>query len=199
MAKRDQDYKWCGVLYPDSDTYKFELVLDNLKSYFSNWYYIIHDEDKESDGNYKKTHIHWVGVCKTDDGKNSPVPKAAVATALGVADNYIQDCRSLAGAVQYLAHANDDDKHPYPIESIQSNSNISKYFKKQMSDIKAGKIAQYILETRPITVAEVVPWVLEHKMYPEFRRGFAIWHSIIREFKEEERNEKDQKSGSCRS
>ena len=62
MAKRVQDYKWCGILYPGSESYKYELVLDEIKKYFKVWYYAVHDGDICDDGTPKKTHIHWVGI-----------------------------------------------------------------------------------------------------------------------------------------
>lgn len=185
-----QDYKYVGVLYTDTETYNLDSVLQNIKSYFSKWSYCVHDKDVDSNGELKKSHIHWVGIKETDDGKNSPVSKTAVADAIGVPANYIDYARSVKNAERYLIHADDDDKYQYDFNDIKTNHNIMKYFKERREMYRSAKISDYIISTQVTNVSEIMPWIFENNLYSEFRRGYAIWHTLVRENEEHIKNRK---------
>lgn len=176
-----QDYKYVGILYPDSETYNVEQVIQNIKAYFSKWSYCLHDKDVNEDGELKKPHIHWVGIKETSEGKFCPVSVKAVSLAIGVESNYIDYARSVKSAERYLIHADDDDKYQYDYNEIKTNHNLMKYFKERKEMFKSSKISDYIISARVTSVSELMPWIFENNLYSEFRRGYAIWHTIIRE------------------
>lgn len=89
MAKDGiKDRKFQGVLYPDSESYCCDDVLNILKSTFPEFAYILHDKDTDENGELKKPHIHWVGRLK------AARYLAALADDLGIAENMIERCRS---------------------------------------------------------------------------------------------------------
>lgn len=185
--KVKQDYKFLGVLYPDSDSYDYFKVLDAIKSYFGRWAVCVHDQDKdEATGELKKTHVHWVGRVVTEEGKNSYVPLSSVAHALGIAENYIEFAKSEKSAIRYLIHADDDDKYQYSVSCIESNYSLIKYFRDKAANMKSKKIYEFIVENRPSSVNACMWWIFQNDCYAEFRRGFAIWDSLIRELKKDE-------------
>lgn len=51
-----KDRKYQGVLYPDSESYCCDDVLNILKSTFPEFAYILHDKDVDENGELKKPH-----------------------------------------------------------------------------------------------------------------------------------------------
>ena len=181
MPMSKQDYKFFGVLYPDAENYDCQAVLDSLTVVFADWAYISHDMDTTPEGELKKAHIHWVGIRRTDDGKESPCSVDTVAGALGVPARDIEYCKSVKSAVRYLIHADDADKFQYSISAIQCNFSLDKYFRDRSMSNDARRILEYIMGNHPRTVMELSGWCLDNNCWSEFRRGFAIWSSILRE------------------
>ena len=65
MAKDGiKDRKFQGILYPDSESYRCDDVLNVLKSTFPEFAYILHDKDVDENGELKKPHIHWLNSDK---------------------------------------------------------------------------------------------------------------------------------------
>lgn len=180
-AKPKQDYKYIGVLYPDSESYDYYQVCLLIKAYFQKWAFVVHDADINQDGTPKKTHVHWYGSCLTDAGKASPRPLSSVAAALGLKENEIEYAKSEKASIRYLVHADDDDKAQYPISSIDANFSLLKFFKDRVVITKSKSIYDYICNERPVTMKALMAWVFEHNLYAEFRRGFAMWDSLMRE------------------
>lgn len=177
-----QDYKFTGVLYPDSESYDYYCVLDAIKGYFGRWAYMVHDADiSEDTGERKKTHVHWVGIKLTEDKQNSPVALSAVAGALGIPERDIEYAKSEKACIRYLVHADDDDKAQYKMMDIQANFSLNKYFRDKSSQLHSEKIFRWIMENRPADVGTVCEWVFQQGLYAEFRRGFAIWDTLIRD------------------
>lgn len=114
-----------GVLYPDSQSYDCEYVLSEISLRFKEWAYILHDKDKDDEGNFKKPHYHWVG-------KGDPRTLSAVSRFLGIAEHDIEIGKSFPLLIQYLIHQNDQSKYQYEPCEVSSNiSDIIKYFRKQ--------------------------------------------------------------------
>lgn len=185
-----QDYKFVGVLYKDTTSYDYDEVLKNIKTYFDKWSYCVHDKDVDSQGVLKKPHVHWVGIKETEDGKKCPVALSAVANAIGVTDNYLDFARSVKSAERYLIHADDDDKYQYDYNAIHTNHNVMKYFKERREMFRSAKISEYIISTRATNVTDIMPWIFANNLYAEFRRGYAIWHTLVRENGEMSKNGK---------
>lgn len=175
-----EDYKFCAILYEDSENYKTSLdsILNYaLPSYFDKYFYIKHDKDVNINGELKKSHYHVVLV------KSSPSTIGIVSKQLGIPANYVQRCETLKGSVTYLTHEEITDKISYGRDEIITNciSDISKYFKSDNDSDNGKAILEYILENNCTTVTEVAVWATEQGYYGAFRRGFALFNSVIRE------------------
>lgn len=178
-----QDYKFLGVIYPDSESYNYFQVESAIKEYFSKWAFCVHDSDIDETGAPVKTHVHWVGVKKSGDGKHCPVPISTVSEKIGLEEHEIEFAKSERAAIRYLIHADDEDKYQYEITQIKCNFSLLKYFKDRSAAMKSKIIYDYIKRERPSCMSQVVDYVLDNNLYAEFRRGFAIWDTLIKEIR----------------
>lgn len=105
--------KFCLLLYPNEDK-SHEKALEYIKLNYD-YALIVHDKDTNENNEIKKVHTHVV-VSFSNAKWNT-----ALAEELGITDNYIEKCRDLDKALEYLIHYNDDTKHQYDIELVQGN------------------------------------------------------------------------------
>lgn len=169
-----KDRKYQGVLYPDSESYCCDDVLNILKSTFPEFAYILHDKDVDESGELKKPHIHWVGRLK------AARYLAALADDLGIAENMIERCRSFDAFIRYLIHADDPDKFHYPLEAVISTFPINKFFRDD-EEIQAGRLADYIIDARCSSMSNAVRWALKNGCWGTLRRAGSIWSAVISE------------------
>lgn len=132
--------KMCLLLYPLEDkTHKKALEFIKLNYDYA---CITHNQDKNEQGETKKSHVHVI-LRFTNAKWNT-----AIAEELGIAPNYIEKCRDLEKALEYLIHYNDDTKHQYDIEEVQGN--LKGELKKKLANdgkdenIKAYELMDYI-------------------------------------------------------
>ncbi len=105
--------KFCLLLYPNEDkTHK--KALEYIKFNYD-YALIVHDKDTNENNEIKKAHTHIV-ISFSNAKWNT-----ALAEELGITDNYIEKCRDMDKALEYLIHYNDDTKHQYDIELVQGN------------------------------------------------------------------------------
>lgn len=114
MADNKKIRNFSGVLYPDSESYNCNEVIDRIKSKFKQWAFCLHDMDVNDEGELKKAHIHWVGA---GDARTL----ASCAKILGLKENEIEICKNCKLMVRYLLHLDDPDKFQYPVEELNSN------------------------------------------------------------------------------
>lgn len=178
-----QDYKYIAVVYPDSTSYSVDAVIADWCAYFSVWAYCMHDRDVGKDGKPLKPHYHLYGRKTDDDGHNCPVTLSCVASNVGLDNNAVEYARSEKASIRYLIHADDDDKVRYSMDDISTNISLSKYFRDFEPGKNATKIYNYIVGNSVCRVTDVIPWILENNLYADFRRGYAIWDTLMREMK----------------
>lgn len=169
-----KDRKYQGVLYPDSESYCCDDVLNILKSTFPEFAYILHDKDVDENGELKKPHIHWVGRLK------AARYLSALADDLGVAENMIERCRSFDAFIRYLTHIDDPDKFHYPLEAVIATFPINKFFRDD-EEIQAGRLADYIIDARCSSMSNAVRWALKNGCWTTLRRAGSIWSAVISE------------------
>ena len=106
---------WELVLYPDSDSYNVSFVLAALTGVFSQWAYILHDSDVDSVGNPKKPHYHFYGKCA------DKLTSSGLAYRVHVPESACRAVSSWKGALRYLVHADNPEKHQYNVSDISAN------------------------------------------------------------------------------
>lgn len=109
IAENQRSRNWCMVLYEDDETHVKALELLN-KGYM--FVAIKHDQDVTEDGELKKPHYHV--VLKFPQARW----RTAIAKDLGIADNYLQICRSLAASYCYLTHMGLPNSFQYPHDAM---------------------------------------------------------------------------------
>lgn len=181
---------WSAILYPDATNYSCDEVLKNIKLQAYKYAYILHNEDyyTQSDidesvdesiiGKPKKAHFHvvffWDNVYQL----------GYIANRIGLPSNYLQKTESRSGAIQYLTHKNNPEKHQYSISEITTNIEKiqSKFFADDDVVMKASKLIDYITTFQgPLSVTAVCQWSVYENCYDEFRRGQHLFTSIIKE------------------
>lgn len=118
------------VLYEDTDSYNFEEVIRNIKTY-KNYAYIKHDKDLKEDNTYKKEHYHC--IVKLDNACTI----SALSKKIDVPDNYIQNVRNERTMVRYLIHLDDPLKAQYNKNDIVASPVYSRYVNKCFEHIES--------------------------------------------------------------
>lgn len=104
------------VLYPEDMTHY--LAIDKIKNEGYDYAIIKHDRDIDDNGEIKKAHYHIVLRFKNAKWNT------ALAEELGIAENYIQQCRDLKRSLLYLIHFYDEDKTQYLIKEVQGSLKV---------------------------------------------------------------------------
>lgn len=112
MSKLEKfrDRKFCLLLYPDCPEHS--LAFEVIKQGYD-YAAILHDKDTDDDGVVKKAHWHIVLRCSSN-----AIWSTALADDLGITANYIERCRNLDRALEYLIHFNESDKYQYAVTDV---------------------------------------------------------------------------------
>lgn len=166
---------WDILLYPDSDEYDCQDILDNLNTYFEKWAYITHDMDVREDGTLKKPHIHlYAKTCNA-------CTVTALAKKLGIASEDIEFVRSVKGCQRYLIHADNPEKAQYQIEEVITNFDIVKVLDEATEQKRVATILDFVTSTGNKSTLTVAMYALENNCWSEFRRSYAIIKDIMKE------------------
>ena len=102
---------------------------------------IIHDKDTKSDGELKTKHIHLVLILNKRQRAQTILNNIVVCFGIGTGNEsqvQLQECLSIVGAIQYLTHKNNADKHKYNFDDIYSNlpiETLNEFYNQEMTDI----------------------------------------------------------------
>lgn len=113
------------VAYKESESYCFDNILANLKTY-KYWAYIKHLPEE----NEKKEHYHF--IIKLDNATTCE----GVSKKLGIPVNYIQYVRNERAMCRYLIHFDDPQKMQYNFDDIRVSRLWERKFKKHFEDLK---------------------------------------------------------------
>lgn len=182
------------VLYPDSESYNCQLLLNRLSYFWDKFYYILHDSDtyteldydvykeenkKEPDwkiGDKKKKHYHVIGSC------NSNMTLGRASIKFGVESNMVERCKSLKGSIQYLIHKNNPEKYQYGIDEIITNDdNLEHYLRTDTVSDKARKIIDFIYSEECTNLYSISNFAINNNCWDELRRGQHIYTALLRE------------------
>ena len=147
------------ILYPDSDLYNCQELLDRLhpQGYWDKIFWILHDKDSYTElevedyrlrnpdvdvpfkeGDLKKSHYHVIGF------RQNPMILGSAADKFGVPSNQVQHVKSLKSAVQYLVHKNNPEKYQYEISDVHyvgvSEGELKKYFILEVDSMDKAKL-----------------------------------------------------------
>lgn len=161
----DKNRVFSGVIYPDSESYDYQKVLETIKAKFKEWAFCAHDSDVNDEGETKKLHIHWVG-------RGDPRTLSAVAKFMGLAEHDIEIGRNFKSLLQYLVHLNDPDKFQYSPDSVESNiPDIGKYLR----NMSEGQIVKDLATAKcRMSWYDLIQYAVENDAYDVLRRNLGI-------------------------
>lgn len=175
-ASPKRSYHFVAMLYPDSESYDCNEVLENLPKAFSEYAYILHDRDLNDDGTIKKPHYHVYG-------KRSQSTISSVAKALGIAPNYIQFCKSRRGDLRYLIHVDDPDKAQYLPEEVISNFDVLRVIDDLCEVKRVSMLLDYVSDGQEHNTLETCLFAIHSGCWSEYRRSYQIFKDILKEKK----------------
>lgn len=166
------------LIYPDSESYKADDVIQAACEYFDDWAYMLHDSDviKET-GELKKAHIHFVGRCDTAR------QISAVSNKCGIPENSIEVKNSFRYSVRYLVHLDQPEKFQYSFEHVKSNFDVNRYMKVKSDAHSVVKIIALMDEYKPQSMEELVLLCYKHDLFDCFKRSYTMWKDIFHERK----------------
>lgn len=176
--EREMDRKFTAILYPDSEEYDYNEVIDKLTGLgYDEWAYIVHDRDKKDDGSPKKAHVHVILK------KSTPTALGTVARQLGIPSNYVQRVRNWKRMVLYMTHDEQDDKVKYELEELISSDpkKFESYFKDEDESEQARRILDYITESGCRSYIQLLDWCVYNGLYATCRRNASMWSNCIKE------------------
>lgn len=176
--EREMDRKFTAILYPDSEEYDYNEVLDKLTGWgYDEWAYIVHDRDTKEDGTLKKKHAHVILK------KSTPTALGTIARQLGISSNYVQRVRNWKRMVLYMTHDEQSDKVKYELEELISSDpkKFEAYFKDEDESEQARRILDYITESGCMSYIQLLDWCVVNGLYATCRRNASMWSNCIKE------------------
>lgn len=122
----DKRYRnWMLLLYPDSTSYNYNEVLQDLKGSFKNYAYIIHKPESTE----KKQHVHFILIL------DNPRSIQSLANRLNIPINHIRNLKSIRGSCRYLTHIDNEDKIRYSLSDVVYSNSFRNDFLKCYDDL----------------------------------------------------------------
>lgn len=179
MAEKIRSRLWCVLLYPEDETHI--KALDLIRQSF-NYVGILHDKDAwtEEDekanpehkaGTLKKAHYHL--ILKFSQARWN----TAIADDLGIAPNYLEQCRSFDSAAIYLVHEGLEDKYQYESEALEGPlvPAVMKLLAPADENGRVLELMKLIQSMEYIEYENLVIKACENGMYGDLRRmGYLV-------------------------
>lgn len=141
--------------------------------------YILHDQDTDASGQLKKPHYHVILDFENERQSN------VIAEAFSTAENNVERCKSLSGAVKYLVHAENPEKYQYDKAFIVSNNiNISKYLQFATESLQVAEILRIIEFHSAFPgrhFSDVISDCCANGLYSVLRRGNSLFLTVWKE------------------
>lgn len=196
MANNDKfrSRNFVAVLYPEDETHA--ACIEKLKTGGYNFAAILHDrdvyEDGENKGETKKAHWHIVVRFK------NAVWSTAISKELGIASNYLENCRDVDSALLYLVHYHNPEKFQYEYEQVFGPLSVK--LATLLVDTDEGTRALQIcdiIENSPgcIGYSELLRKACAAGLYADLRRMGTFAVHLIYEHNDEVRQEVAREQG----
>lgn len=169
-----QDRKFELILYPDATNYDYNTVILSAQKFFDYWAFVVHDMDRDENGDPIKPHVHFIGK------KETIITPKGVCYQLQVPEQNLANIKYWKSAVRYLIHHDQPDKYQYLLESVSSNFDLSVYFKEALDEAdQANQIFKKIASDPTLTEFKLIEWVLDNQLWATYRRGYSVWHNLL--------------------
>lgn len=162
---------WC-------DNEKHIQILEDIKTNYENYIYVLHDKDFDENGVVKKSHYHCILYFANARNVKSLQKK------LGLEENCFYYIKSLKGQLRYLIHFDDDDKFQYHRDEVKGTAYMLSQFRKALKitsdeDTDFATIYDFIIRYQITDLNMLIDYVLENNLYSCFRRSYSIIKDIM--------------------
>ncbi|MBP1890125.1 signal recognition particle GTPase [Clostridium moniliforme] len=156
----------CEVVSQITETFNIENIKKvlNEKDCIKEYAYIIHDKDKNENGELKKPHIHLIMRFKN----NQPQNIKYISKWFNLNPNFVSKIKSkkFEDAIKYLVHLNAPEKFQYLINEVTANFNVKRVIDNEKEQNELDGILDRILngEIREYNkTIEIDPKILTYK------------------------------------
>ena len=118
---------WTLVLYPDTTSYDCNLILNNIRSLYTDYCYILHIPES----NEKKEHYHVNLHLKDARTREQVMKKLSLPESV---KNRVEPILSVRQMDRYLIHIDDSKKIQYNINDVVVSPHYRNKFYKQFDD-----------------------------------------------------------------
>lgn len=174
--------KHCLLLYPDDS---FHVKAKEYIERYYNYAYILHDKDLKKDSEeLKKEHWHFVVQFQ------NATYNTALSKELGISLNYIQECRNMDKALEYLIHWNEETKYQYSFSEVKGplKRNLMKLLESERfsEDDKAKNLIEYIMNYPGyLSATQLALAACSMDKWSVFRRASSLYLRILDDHNEE--------------
>lgn len=164
------------ILWCDNENHR--QIIENIKTNYENYIYILHNKDFDENGVIKKEHYHCILQFTNARNKSSLIKK------LGIEENCTYDIKSLKGQLRYLIHFDDDDKFQYDRSEVKGTAYMLSQFRKALKltsdeDTDFQTIYDFLVKYEITELKYVIDFVLENNLFSCFRRSYTIIKDIM--------------------
>lgn len=156
----------CEVVSQITETFNVDSIKNilNEKDCIKDYAYIVHDKDKNNDGELKAPHIHLIMRFKN----NQPQNVKYISKWFNLTPNFVSKIKSkkFEDAIKYLIHLNAPEKFQYLIDEVTSNFDVKKVIDNEKEQNELDEILDRILngEIREYNkTIEIDPKILTYK------------------------------------
>jgi len=167
------------LLYPDDVSHV--AAMEKIKTSYG-YLAILHDKDIDATGGLKKAHWHVIVNYK------NATWNSAVSKDFGIAENYIQQVRNEEAILEYLIHANEEEKHQYSLDEVFGTKNLKEKLTSLIENeqlTEGDKVIELIdfIENadKHITVTSFARYCAMVGRWDIFRRSGSIFIKMIDE------------------
>ena len=170
---------WNLILYPKEDDSHYK-ALQYIINNYSEYAYIEHDRDINSNGELKKSHTHI-----TIRFHNARY-QSSIALELGIPANYMQKCNDFESSLKYLIHYGDTEKFQYSIDDIYGTLkdkliNILDSIDLNEND-KLLEIVRYISQYNSyLSISQFITYICNTPLLSTYRKFSFSIHQMINE------------------
>lgn len=152
-----------------NDEKQMEYIISVIKD-FPVYFYILHDKDKDSLGNYIKPHLHFV-----IKGRHN---LRVWADILQIPEHMIEITRSVSGSVRYLIHKDNPEKYQYSADDVFTNK--SSLLFKFLADQNSYSFKEFSIDVRRLKSGRMSRVEFEEKYNNDLSRmgKYSQWRII---------------------
>lgn len=177
MAKSEnrRERNICMILYPKFDE-SHATALEFIKVNYEHAL-IVHDKDKDENGELKKEHVHV--MCRFGNARFV----SSISKELGIPENYIHKCGSLEKYGRYLIHADDPDKAQYLLEDVVGDLRplVAKALEHQKTEDEKVLAVVELLDSisSPLNIKQFIVIMAQNGLYAEVRRNGYMMTKLL--------------------